>query len=52
MAEDRTTQQEAKAIYWCTCHEKAGIEKNCAKSIVIGWVMDDGEYIAKGIPNG
>jgi hypothetical protein len=52
MGQDRTTTEEAKPIYWCQCHSKAGTERECPESIEIGWVMANGEYIAKGIPNG
>jgi len=52
MAKDGTTTEKANPIYWCRCHERAGIVKECPEAIEIGWVTDSGEYIAKGIPNG
>jgi hypothetical protein len=52
MEQDRTIIETTSPIYWCRCHERAGIVKECSEAIEIGWVMSNGEYIAKGIPNG
>jgi hypothetical protein len=52
MEQDRTIIETTNPIYWCRCHERAGIVKECPEAIEIGWVTDSGEYIAKGIPNG
>lgn len=52
MAEDRTITEKTSPIYWCACHQRAGIVKECPQAIEIGWVTDSGDYIAKGIPNG
>ena len=50
MAEDGTVAETTNPIYWCRCHERAGIVKECPEAIEIGWVTSDGDYIAKGIP--
>ena len=50
MGQDRTTIETTNPIYWCRCHQRAGIVKECPESIEIGWVTSDGDYIAKGIP--